>query len=266
MKRKLLPYMTAFRLRALQETQYRGAALGGLVTQAFFGLVYVYLYTTLIGPSDPVLLRDTISYVWLQQMFFRTVIVSDGEINRLILSGGLAYAVIRPVDQHAFWYMRDLASRFVGGVMRALPMLLVMLLLPAESRLSPPDGLLGFGQFLLSIVLGIMCACAVTSICQAINMKTLDNRGLSAMLNLIMLTFSGNVVPLTLFPERFQALIRYQPFAQALDMPIRAWQSAMPLGEWAFNLGVQIAWLAALIALSRLMWRRNLADLTIQGG
>ncbi len=260
------PYLSAFRLRALQETQYRGAALGGLVTQAFFGLIMIYLYKTLIGESDSKLLRDTVTYVWIQQMFFRTLFTSDGELSQLILSGGLAYAVIRPVDLHFFWYMRDLATRLVGGLMRALPMVVVMFLLPPEVRMALPDGWLGAGQFLLSLMLGVMCTCAVTSIAKAISMKTLDNRGASAMLSLIMLAFSGNVVPLTLFPDGLQNLIRYQPFAQMLDMPIRAWQSAMPLGEWALNLGVQLAWLIALLALSRFLWRRNLADLVIQGG
>ncbi len=262
----LSPYMTAFRLRALQETQYRGAALGGLVTQAFFGLVYVYLYTTLIGSGDPELLRDTITYVWLQQMFFRIMFSNDGELSRLVLSGGLAYSIIRPVDQQLFWLLRDVAARVVGGVMRAVPMVLVMLLMPAHLRMAPPDGCLSAVQFTLSLLLGVVCACTVSSIGHAINMKTLDNRGLSAMLTLTMMTFSGNVVPLTLFPDRVQALIRYQPFAQALDMPIRAWQSAMPLGEWALNLGVQVGWLIVLLAVSRMLWRRNLRDLTIQGG
>ena len=45
--RSLRPYMTVFRLRALMETQYRAAALGGLVTQVFFGLVYIFMYTAL---------------------------------------------------------------------------------------------------------------------------------------------------------------------------------------------------------------------------
>ena len=45
---RLRPYLSAFRVRALLETQYRGAALGGLVTQMFFGLVYIALYLSLI--------------------------------------------------------------------------------------------------------------------------------------------------------------------------------------------------------------------------
>ena len=44
---RLRPYLSAFRVRALLETQYRGAALGGLVTQMFFGLVYIALYHAL---------------------------------------------------------------------------------------------------------------------------------------------------------------------------------------------------------------------------
>ena len=55
------PYMTVLRLRALMETQYRAAALGGLVTQVFFGLVYIFLYTVLFDGSDPQALRDTIT-------------------------------------------------------------------------------------------------------------------------------------------------------------------------------------------------------------
>ena len=75
---KWRPYLTVFRLRALQETQYRAAALGGLVTQVFFGLVYIFLYTVLYAGSDPQALADTITYVWIQQMFFRMMFSTDG--------------------------------------------------------------------------------------------------------------------------------------------------------------------------------------------
>ena len=54
------PYLTVFRVRALLETQYRGAALGGLVTQVFFGLVYVFLYTALYRGENPQALRETL--------------------------------------------------------------------------------------------------------------------------------------------------------------------------------------------------------------
>ena len=262
----LRPYFTVFRLRALMETQYRAAALGGLVTQVFFGLVYIFLYTTLYAGQSPEMLRDTITYVWLQQMFFRMLFSNDGELSNLIMSGGIAYMLVRPVDQHRFWVCRDVGGRMVGAMMRLIPMLLVQLLLPAELRLSPPDGWLSLVQFGLSLMLGCVCLCELMSIIDAVVMKTLDKRGISAILSLTMMTFSGNVIPLTLFPDALQTLIRYQPFAQALDAPIRMYQQCASMPEWALNVAVQLVWIGVLRWIGRAMWQRQLNDLIVQGG
>lgn len=45
------PYWSAFRLRALMESQYRAAALGGMVTQLFFALVLISLYQALYAAA-----------------------------------------------------------------------------------------------------------------------------------------------------------------------------------------------------------------------
>ena len=260
------PYLTVFRLRALMETQYRAAALGGLVTQVFFGLVYIFLYTTLYAGSSPEMLRDTITYVWLQQMFFRMMFSTDGELQNLILSGGVAYMLVRPVDQHRFWVCRDVGGRLVGAMMRLIPMLAIQFLLPRELRISLPDGWLSLVQFVTSLLIGCVCLCELMSITDAVVMKTMDKRGVSAILNLTMLTFSGNVIPLTLFPDGLQTLVRYQPFAQALDASIRMYQHAAALPEWALNVGVQIAWIFILRAIGRAMWARQLNNMIVQGG
>lgn len=264
--RSLRPYFTVFRLRALMETQYRAAALGGLVTQVFFGLVYIFLYTTLYAGESPDMLRDTITYVWLQQMFFRMMFSTDGELGNLILSGGVAYMLVRPVDQHRFWVCRDVGGRLVGAMMRMIPMLLVQFLLPVELRIALPDGWLSLVQFVTSLLIGCVCLCELMSITDAVVMKTLDKRGISAILNLTMLTFSGNVIPLTLFPDGLQTLIRYQPFAQALDAPIRMYQQCASLPEWALNVAVQLGWIVILRQIGRKMWQKRLDNMIVQGG
>ena len=260
------PYLTVFRLRALMEAQYRAAALGGLVTQVFFGLVYIFLYTALYAGESPEMLRDTITYVWLQQMFFRMMFSSDGELSNLIMSGGIAYMLVRPVDQHRFWVCRDVAGRMVGALMRLVPMLALQFILPEGLRIAPPDGVLSFIQFGTSLMIGCVCLCELMSIIDAVTMKTLDKRGISAILSLTMMTFSGNVIPLTLFPDGLQLLIRYQPFAQALDAPIRMYQQCASAPEWALNVAVQVGWILILRYIGRRMWARRLNDLIVQGG
>lgn len=265
-KKKWTPYISVFRLRAQLETQYRAAALGGLVTQAFFGLVLICLYTALFDGNDPQMLKQTVTYVWLQQMFFRMLFTSDGELTNLILSGGIAYTMIRPVDQHTYWLMREISTRLVGALMRLLPMILLQFVLPPSLRMSLPDGPVAFLQFTLSLLLGAVILSEISTVRDAITMKTLDTRGISAMINLIQMIFAGNIIPLTLFPDSMQTLIRYQPFAQALDAPTRMYLQVQTMPEWLLSLSVQLGWILLISALGRWMWARQLDRMIVQGG
>ena len=265
---KMKPYLSTFRLRAVLETTYRGAALGGLVTQVFFGLVLIYLYEALyaMGAPQGIPLRDMITYVWLQQMFFRALLSTDGELNEQVMTGAIAYSLCRPVDQYAWWLSRSLAQKLVGSLMRMGPMIAVQFILPESIRMTLPASPLAFGQALLALALGYVVMAEVDAIRSGLTMRTLDTRGASAMLQLVMMIFAGNIIPLPFFPDSVQAVIRYQPFAQALDAPIRMYLSAQPSGEWLVNTAVQLLWAAILMLLGRMLWRNNLRRVTVQGG
>lgn len=260
------PYWSAFRLRALMESQYRAAALGGMVTQLFFALVLISLYQALYAGSDPAGLRDTITYVWLQQMLFCSLMTRDTELHEQIMTGGVAYTLCRPVDLHGYTVCRQLAMQAVGSLMRLTPMLLAMPLVPPAMRIAAPESPLALTQFLVSTVLGQVCMAEIHTIIDAVVMKTLDNRGASATLRLTMVALSGNIIPLTLFSGAAQTLIRYQPFAQALDAPIRMYLHAQGPAEWLVSVAVQAGYTLAAALLSRALWARRLADMTVQGG
>ena len=260
----LRAYRTAFAVHARQVSRYRGAALGGIVTQLFFGIMLVALYNALAGDGD--LFRQTATYVWLQQIFFRAFFTTGGEINEQIMSGSVCYSLLRPVDLHFWCVCREMAAKIVGVSMRLLPMILIQFVLPENWRMLPPDSLIGLVQFLLSLLIGFCVIAQVNMITAAVTMRTLDNRGFSGLINLVMMILSGNIIPLTLAPERLQAILRWQPFAQMLDAPIRMYLHTAPAGEWALNVGVQLAWLAALTLFSRSLWGHNIRRIELQGG
>ena len=117
--------------------------------------------------------------------------------------------------------------------------------------------------FAVSLMEGLAVTAAVDAIRSAVVMRTLDSRGVSAMIQLLMMIFAGNVIPLTLFPAQAQGLIRFQPFAQALDAPIRLYLGG---GDFLPTLCVQLGWFLVLGWLGWQMWRRQLLRVTIQGG
>ena len=83
------------------------------------------------------------------------------------------------------------------------------------------------------------------------------------MINLLMMLFSGNIIPLKFFPDHLSGWMRLQPFAQILDAPIRMY---MGNGGMAECFLVQAFWLAVSLCLTRLFWKMNLRRIVIQGG
>ena len=150
--------------------------------------------------------------------------------------------------------------------MRMGPMIALQFLLPQSVRMSLPQSPVAALQAIVAFLLGYLVMAEVDTIRSGLVMRTLDNRGASAMLQLAMMFLAGNIVPLPFFPDRVQALIRYQPFAQALDAPIRMYLQAQSAEQWLLNVGVQILWAAALMVIGRMLWRANLRRVTVQGG
>ncbi len=260
-------YLSVFRLRRRLELQYRGAVLGGIVCQVFFGLVLIAVYRAMYaGKPQDYPFRQISSYVWLQQAFFRMLVASDPDLLDKIRTGGIAYDLCRPVSLYGFYYARILAQKLMGSLLRAAPMLVFALLLPGDWGLSLPasPGALALG--LAALALGLLCVSAMENITMGFTMRTLDSRGVQAMLNLLMMILAGNILPLTLFPDSWQRVITLLPYAQMLDAPIRLYTGQTLPAEAPRVLLIQLAWTAALAGCGFRLWNRNQRRIVIQGG
>ena len=260
-------FLSVFRLRRRLETQYRGAALGGIICQVFFGLILIALYRALYaGKPQAIPFSHVATYVWLQQAFFRMLFGSDAELMDKIRTGGIAYDLCRPMSLYGFYYARILAQKLMGSLLRAGPMLILAILLPEGWGISAPASAPALLCGLIALCLGLFCVSALENLTTAFTMRTLDSKGMQAMLSLLMLVFSGNLLPLTLFPDSWQPVIALLPYAQLLDAPIRLYTGEYLVARAGEILLIQSAWCVALILLGCLLWRRNQQYLVIQGG
>ena len=260
-------YLSAFRMRRRLEVQYRGAVLGGIICQMFFGLILIAVYRALYaGKPQPMPFSHIASYVWLQQAFFRMLVASDPDLTDKIRTGGIAYDLCRPLNLYGFYYARITAQKITGSFLRAVPMLVFAFLLPEGWGLSLPASPAGLFLALAGLLLGLLCVAALENITMGFTMRTLDSRGMQAMLNLLMMTFSGNILPLTLFPDSWQRVITLLPYAQLLDTPIRLYTGEAAPPEAPRMLLIQLCWVLVLTALGILFWQRNQRRIEIQGG
>lgn len=249
------------------ETQYRGAALGGLATQFFFGFILIALYKTLYEATpQSIPLSQTVTYVWLQQACFRMLLSNDAELTQTVRTGGMAYEMCRPLSPYGFYYARAMAQKMMGSALRAAPLLLVAFLLPAPWCMTAPAGVWQFAVFTLALFLGLLCVCALDNIAMAFTIRSLDNSGIQSALNLISVTFSGNLLPLTLFPDSWQKVLHFTPHAQLLDAPIRIYTGACTPVQAMEMLLIQAMWAVILVCIGSLMWHSNQKKMIIQGG
>ena len=260
-------YFSVFRMRWKMELQYRGAVVGGFICQVFFGLILVALYRALYaGKPQAMPLSAVTTYVWLQQAFFRMLLSSDDDLREKIRTGNIAYDLCRPVQMYGYYYARIAAQKLLGSLMRAAPMLIFALLLPEGWGLAAPSSLPALLAAMAGLMLGLLCVCALENVTMAFTMRTLDPRGVQAMLNLLMTLLAGNILPLTLFPDAWQKVITLLPYAQILDAPIRLYTGERTLTDVPGLLALQAGWVVVIVAFGLWLWQKNQKRLIVQGG
>ena len=105
----MTPYLAILSARFRMLLQYRAAALAGLGTQLFWGLIRVMVYEAFYRSSSapqPMSLEDTVTYLWLTQAMLHLIPFRlDAEIG----DGPRRHAglrLARPMDLYWAWYAR----------------------------------------------------------------------------------------------------------------------------------------------------------------
>lgn len=255
--------------------QYRAAALAGVVTQVFWGLIKIMIlwgFYRSTKSSQPINFAEVIGYIWLGQAFLGLQPWSgDGEVASLIRSGSIAYELARPVDLYNLWYARALGMRMAIPLMRCMPIFLfagvIMPLIGAgDWALHPPASWGAAGGFALTLFGTLLLSCAITNLYSISLLWTIGGDGISPLLGTSVMLLSGMIVPLPLFPEWLKPLLYSLPFAGLADIPFRVYTgnhsaiAALPL------FAHQLIWTIALALLGRWLLSRAMHRVVVQGG
>lgn len=264
-------YYSLFKMRLLKGLQYRTAALAGILTQFFWGFIYIMIYQAFYGSTSveqPISLRELIQVIWLQQSFlvFIMLWIRDNELFELITSGNIAYELCRPADLYAFWYAKLIAQRLSGALLRCFPIIIVASLLPYPYTFSPPGSLISFVMFIISLSLGLILNVAISMFIYISTFYTMSPMGSLLIFSVFGEFFSGLVIPIPLMPEGIKRLTYLLPFRYTSDLPFRIYAGNIGTREGLFSIGIQLLWIALLFILGRLWMKRALKKVVIQGG
>ncbi len=264
-------YISFFRLRLVMGLQYRAAALGGVVTQFFWGFMEIIALRAFYESDPaayPMTLDETSSYIWLQQAFL--VLLSartfDGEILNAIQSGNIAYEFCRPIHIYDMWFAKSTATRLSGAWLRCIPVLMVVFLLPKPYGMSAPADLLHFVLFVVTLILGLLVVVAFSMLVYVSGFYTLSTDGAKILTGAVVDLFTGHLIPLPFFPEGVRQVLEVLPFAAMQNVPLRVYSGNLAGAELYRAIILQIFWLAVLTAGGKMLCRHAEKKVIVHGG
>jgi ABC-2 type transport system permease protein len=258
-------YLAVFAARFRVLLQYRAAALAGLGTQIFWGLVRVAIFTGFLRASadaSPMATDDVITYLWLTQALLLLLPWKpDPEIEQLVRTGQVAAELVRPVDLYAFWYARAVAQKTAPAVLRCLPMIPLAVLLFGMDM--PADGGAAL-VFLVSACAAVLLSAAITTLISISLLFTTSAKGVQMFSGAVVNFASGALVPIALLPAAWRPLLDVLPFRGLMDTPFRLW-----LGDtdgWVGMIAHQLGWTLALALVGRLLVGVAVRRMEVHGG
>lgn len=264
-------YMSVFRIRFINNLQYRAVAFGAILTRFLWGFMEILAYSALYHTGNnafPMKFSQTVSYMWMQEtlIVLFSVVFSDGEIYSTIESGSIAYELVRPMDLYGRWFCQSAANRITFTILNCLPALLLALIMPEPYKMCLP---LSIGQFLLFLLSTVLALCVVVSFAMLMYISlfyTLSQRGMKIIVTALTGFLSGGIIPLPFFPAPVLAIVKLLPFAAMQNMPLLIYSGTITGTAALKGIVFQLFWLIVLFVIGQLIMRRTLKKVIVQGG
>lgn len=183
-------------------------------------------------------------------------------IMEQVRKGTIEMDIMKPIDFQFYMFAKNMGSIAVRFLFLVLPSLIVAFFL---FSLKLPDLSALFG-FLFSLVFSIIVSFFLNFILGLLSMTTMNIRNINWGYNALLRFFSGQMVPLWIFPSALGVISDFLPFRCIYAIPMSIYIGNYAGLEMVGALIVQLAWILVLWLSSRLLMKRIFTRVMIQGG
>lgn len=180
-----------------------------------------------------------------------------------VRTGAIQMDLLRPLD-----FQFHLLARSSGEMLLSLATLGIPGYLTGALFLGlrPPSSIINGLFFLISLVLAYLVAFSLNFIVGVAAVYSTGAQRISWVYYSVQRFFSGQMVPLWIFPPLLVQVANLLPFQSLVGIPLSIYIGRLSLGEAGQAMLIQVFWVMALLVLSRLIWQHAHTRLTVQGG
>lgn len=180
-----------------------------------------------------------------------------------IRQGIVAVDLARPIDFQASRFARAIGPipfEFTSALAVAAIVAFVFggIALPADPA--------RVGLFLVSAALATLIKFGIVYCISMTAFWTTGTNGITVSRTAVQNLFSGALIPLVFFPDWLRGIAAVLPFQSLISTPALTYLGKLDGPNTVLMLAVQVGWAVGLIVLGRLVWRRAVKAVTINGG
>ena len=263
-------YFSYFKAELMAGIQYRGAAISGLTTQFFWGIILIFVYKAFYDYNSirSINYKELVSYVWLNQAFFCIIYINktDSGITNAILDGTVAYELLRPYNVFTWWFSKLISKRYSMVILRCIPILIVSPIIWSPYNLSGPKSVASFLLFVLALFLGSIIVSLINVLVRSIAFYTHQDKGITSIITRVADFLAGFFLPIPLLPDLLIKITKYLPFRLIGDLPFRIYSGNINITTATYDITLQVIWIILLVIIGNIVLLNSLKKVSIQGG
>lgn len=272
MKRRIKVYLPFMENEFKRNFAYKGSFYLFTLCSLFGSFIAYYLWMAIYGSSPEGVLggltrNEMIVYIFMTYITSSLVMVGiSDEISDNVMEGSVAMTLIKPID-----YRLSLLFKAFGCVLYRFlaPGLFVWIGLEIYKVKILGMTVTSFQNvvlYLISCFFSILLQLLFDFCFGMVAFVTTYMFGMMMAKEALLGFLSGQLIPISFFPETVQRIFDFLPFSSMIYAPVMVYLGKVSGTELAMVFARQLIWIVFLYALGSLLWRKITKRLVVLGG
>ena len=257
MKSQLIKYFAVIRMTWIQTLEYKANAFVGTFA-IFSGLVIEYLIWKQVFHAQDIVEIRGFTFNGLMAYIFLCMIVgqlksswaTSIEMIDSIRTGELNKYLIRPISFFKYHFMMFIGHNSLFYIVYASLLVLFPIILPGWAF---PTVLHVLG-FIISLIISVYLSYTIYFCMVCFAFWFGEVRALVIAYNISNIVFSGQVIPIRLFPDGVREIILMTPLPYLIDFPVSIATNNLPMNLWIPKMGLAILWCIIISLLGKIIY------------
>ena len=255
-----------------RQLAYKGAFYLWIFISMFGSFISYFLWMAIYGSSESGVIgnltqNEMVVYIFMVYVTSSLVTISISDwVSEDVVKGNVAMNLIKPIDYRLSLIsmgLGDMAYRFIA------PSIFVWIGIEAYKVFYlglEPVSVQTVLIYLLSCIMSFLIYVLFDFCFGMIAFFTTYIFGMLMAKSALLSFLTGQLIPISLFPEVFQKIFDFLPFSSMVYTPVMIYLGKYTGETLAFALGRQFFWVVFLYVLGSVIWKQVTKRLVVLGG